>query len=156
MNLNFGQLLTKWRTGTKMISFCKELQDAILPKDPEQSPIITDYSSFQAWRERYNQRSLDTRRQIREKATLLAMGRIRTMAQKATPSTGRSKPSPTSDQLKRTGPAPRMNINEHSNMFRPGSRTLRKLSGAVKSIVSRPQGNYSFEGSLPVLLKIRP
>ena len=39
----------------------------------------------------------------------------------------RKRPSkPTKDQLQRSGPAPRINYNEHSSMFRPGANRLRK------------------------------
>ena len=40
-----------------------------MAKDQTQKIFITDYSSFQAWRERYHKRSLDTRIQIRDRVT---------------------------------------------------------------------------------------
>ena len=103
MNINFGQFLRKWRTGTRHVGFCKELQDTILPKDPKQAPIITGYDSFVAWRDRCNQRALDTKKQTHEKATLMSMQR-RVMAPRTSSQWGTPKGKVDPAQLKRTGP----------------------------------------------------
>ena len=107
----------KWRTGTNHVGFCKELQDAILPKDPKQAPIITDYDSFVNWRDRCNQRSLNTKKHLHEKATLMSMQKLmfspRTHSQLGTRD-GKVDPA----QLKRTGTAStRLNRNDHTVTF---------------------------------------
>ena len=39
-DITFGELLKKYRTGTKTVNFCEDLQDAILSRDPSVRPLL--------------------------------------------------------------------------------------------------------------------